>query len=425
PQHRLYALTQQTQSRRVLIHSFTKMKFNNDILTTDIDLVLINSDAMSDAHTDRLSSITVIPNNIAYIIFTSGSTGIPKVIQARHENFIHFMNSLVRIDVFNKDDIVVQIGRCSFDIHVQEILGTLMHGATLVMVHPGGTIDFDYLSNTLRVKQITYMFMVPSLLQSFFTFIAQSSKTATSKYFRSLCSGGEPFSVQLSILIANNSMSKYNVWNYYGPAEITIACTLHLIDVKASSRSIPIGRSLPNYCCLILNKFLQSASVNQEGELFVGGMSVFAGYLRRDDLTAKALVQIDSQVFYRTGDLVRIDNSGLLHYQGRKDYQIKLHGQRIELGEIERCLLNITSIPACVVMKWNDDYLVAYVQSYHINEEQLRQHCQSHLPPHMIPSIFIILDKLPLNPNGKVDRKQLPSSDFSLSTLLSSDKSDT
>ncbi|CAF4361378.1 unnamed protein product, partial [Adineta steineri] len=135
-------------------------------------------------------SITITPNDIAYIIFTSGSIGIPKAIQARHENLINFMNSLVRIDVFNKDDTVVQIGRCSFDIHVQEILGTLMRGATLVMVHPGGTLDFDYLSNTVQMKEITYMFMVPSLLQSFFTFIAQPSKTTISKYFRSLCSGG-------------------------------------------------------------------------------------------------------------------------------------------------------------------------------------------------------------------------------------------
>ncbi|CAF1535009.1 unnamed protein product, partial [Adineta steineri] len=111
---------------------------------------------------------------------------------------------------------------------------------------------------------------------------------------------------------------------------------------------------------------------------------------------------------------------GLLHYQGRKDHQIKLHGQRIELGEIERCLLNITSISACVVVKWNDDYLVAYVQSSHISEDELRQHCQSHLPPHMIPSIFIILDKLPLNQNGKIDRKLLPSPNFSSINLTNS-----
>ncbi|CAF4075000.1 unnamed protein product, partial [Adineta steineri] len=149
----------------------------------------------------------------------------------------------------------------------------------------------------------------------------------------------------------------------YGPAETTIDCTFHVFDKTMETESVPIGRPLSKYQNLILDQFSQSVFINQEGELFVGGIGVFAGYLGRDDLTHRALIEIDDQVFYRTGDLVTIDNNGLLHYQGRKDHQIKLHGQRIELGEIERCLLNITSISACVVIKWNDDHLVAYVQS--------------------------------------------------------------
>ena len=113
----------------------------------------------------------------------------------------------------------------------------------------------------------------------------------------------------------------------------------------------------------------QSVTISQEGELLVGGVGVFAGYLGREDLTMKALIEINGELFYRTGDLVRIDNNGLLHYRGRKDHQIKLHGQRIELGEIERCLLNITSITACVVIKWGDDHLIAYVQTSTIDEQ--------------------------------------------------------
>ncbi|CAF4226531.1 unnamed protein product, partial [Adineta steineri] len=225
-------------------------------------------------------------------------------------------------------------------------------------------------------------------------------------------------------LIANLGILHCTVWNLYGPTEITVACTYHPVDIKSNNARIPIGTPFPNYRWLVLNKCLQSTYSSQKGELFIGGVGVFAGYLGHDNLTAKVLIEIDGELFYRIGDLVHMDDNGLLHYQGRKDHQIKLHGQRIELGEIERCLLNITSISACVVMKWNDDYLVAYVQSSHTNEEELRQHCQSHLSPHMIPSIFIILDKFPLNPNGKVDRKQLPSPDFALSTLLSSDESD-
>ncbi|CAF3939902.1 unnamed protein product, partial [Adineta steineri] len=290
PQHRLHALVQQTQSRLVLVHDSTKTKFDHDIASFDIDSILHVTNMDNDMNYNCLSSVK--GEEIAYIIFTSGSTGTPKAVQVRHKNFIDCIHSLVYIDSFNKADTLVQMTRCSFDIHVQEILGTLLVGGALIMLHPGGTTDFDYLSEV------------------------------------------------------------------------------------------------------------------QEAELFIGGVGVFARYHGRDDLSTKALVEIDGELFYRTGDLVDMSHNGLLYYQGRKDYQIKLHGQRIELGEIEQCLLR-TSISACVVIKGSDDHLVAYVQSSDIDEKQLRQHCQSHLPPHMIPSFFIILDKLSLNANGKIDRKSL------------------
>ncbi|CAF4054833.1 unnamed protein product [Adineta steineri] len=409
PQHRLHALTEQTRCRFVLVHHSTKTKFDHDILSLDIDSTL----NINDIDKNDLSSAIKKGEDIAYTIFTSGSTGTPKAVQVRHKNFIDCIHSFVYINLFNKDDTVVQIARCSFDIHVLEILGTLMVGGTLIMLHPGGTIDLNYLSEVFQNKQITYLKAVPSLLLIFFAFIQQNKDMNAVKYLRSLCSGGETFSVHLIDLIMKIGMMNCIVWNMYGPAEATIDCTVHCINVTSIIQSIPIGRPLSNYRCMIMNEYLQSSAMGQEGELFVGGVGVFAGYLGRNDLTAKALVEIDDKTFYKTGDLVRIDSNGLLHYQGRKDHQVKLHGQRIELGEIERCLLNITSISACVVIKWKDDYLVAYVQSSHINEEQLRQHCQSHLPPHMIPSIFITLDKLPLNPNGKIDRKLLPLPQFS------------
>ncbi len=205
----------------------------------------------------------------------------------------------------------------------------------------------------------------------------------------------------------------------YGPAETTIDCTCHLVNIAANRENIPIGIPLPNYLCKILNELLQSVVIDQEGELFVGGVGVFVGYLKRNDLTANALVKIDGEIFYRTGDLVRMDNNGLLHYLGRKDHQIKLHGQRIELGEIEQCLLD-TSISACAITKWNDDHLIAYVQSSDTNVEYLRKYCQSRLPPFMIPSTFIVLEHFPLNANGKLDKKKLPPPNFA-SLALSSD----
>ncbi|CAF1360905.1 unnamed protein product [Adineta steineri] len=383
PQHRLHSLTQQTQSRLVLVHHLTKTKFDDNIISLDIDSILNISNMDNDMSYSCLPSVKVKGKEMAYVIFTSGSTGIPKAVEVRHKNFMDCINSLVYINSFNKDDTVVQMTRCSFDIHVQEILGTLLVGGTLIMLHPGGTINFDYLSKC--------MFIV----------------------------AGEPFSVPLIGLIVKIGMRNCIVWDLYGPAEATIGSTIHCVDVTNGTQSVPIGRPFYNYRCMIVNQYLQSSVIGQEGELLVGGAGVFAGYLGRDDLTAKGLVEIDGQLFYRTGDLVRMDNNGLLHYQGRKDHQIKLHGQRIELGEIEQCLLR-TSISACVVVKGSDDYLVAYVQSSDINEQELRDHCQSHLPPHMIPSLYVILEKLPLNPNGKIDRKLLPPPHFSSIHLTNS-----
>ncbi|CAF4072861.1 unnamed protein product, partial [Adineta steineri] len=420
PQHRLHTLVQQTQSRLVFVHWFTKNMFNDDITTFDISSILINNSMFNGVDTDPLSKVIVRPDNIAYIIFTSGSTGIPKAVQVRHRNFSEFMCSLIYDDVVNEKDTILQIARCSFDVHVQDILGTFMIGSSLIMLHPKGIMDFDYLANVMNEKNITSITTVPTIIHNFFTFLQQLNHLNVLECLRSVCSGGEPCSIKLINLILNTVTHTCRLWNMYGPAETTIDSTFHLFSNTVKTENIPIGRPLSNYRNLVLDQFSQSVSINQEGELYLGGVGVFAGYFGRDDLSAKTWVHINNELFYRTADLVRIYDNGLLHYQGRKDHQIKLYGQRIELGEIERCLLNISSISACIVMKWNDDHLVAYVQSSHIKEEQVRQHCQSHLPPHMVPSIFIILDKLPLNANGKTDRKLLPPPNFSSIHLTNS-----
>ena len=217
--------------------------------------------------------------------------------------------------------------------------------------------------------------------------------------------------------MVNNIDKACHVWNLYGPAETTIDCTYHRIDYEDRQKSVPIGRLLPGYRCVILDAFSKFVCANQEGELVVGGNGVFAGYLGREDLTASALVDIDGERFYRTGDLVRYDDYGQLHYVGRKDHQIKLHGQRIELGEIERCLLDCSPrITGCVVTKHGDHHLVAYVQSDDIGEKEMREYCRSHLPPFMVPSLFTVLQQLPLNVNGKIDRTLLPTPNFSTSS---------
>ncbi|CAF4099703.1 unnamed protein product, partial [Adineta steineri] len=418
PQHRLHALVEQTQSRLILTHYQTKTKFTDNISSLNIDPILVNKSGDHIVGIDRLSDIIITSEHIAYVVFTSGSTGIPKGVQIRHRNLMACVGSLVYIKLFSNKDTMMQMANCSYDVHIQEVIGALTVGASIVMLHPEGNMDIKYVVNALNEKEISYLQSVPAYVNNMLEYVKTNNASKLSN-LRTLDVGGEKSTRQLIEKIHVYLPSSTSVWNSYGPAETTVNCTCHVINKCVDIIDIPIGHSLPNYRCLMLDSFLQFVVINQEGELFVGEMGVFAGYFRRDDLSAKALIEINDELFYRTGDLVRIDNNGLFHYIDRKDFQIKLHGQRIELGEIEQCLLR-TSISACVVMKWNDDYLVAYGQSSDIGEQQLREHCQSHLPPHMIPSLFIILDKLPLNANGKIDRKLLPPPHFASIHLTNS-----
>ncbi|CAF4178821.1 unnamed protein product, partial [Adineta steineri] len=395
-----------------------------EIVLCNIDLIWTINHINGSIILDRLSDIVLTADNIAYIVFTSGSTGKSKGVQIRHRNFLACIDSLVRLNLFPNKGILIQMASCSFDVHVEEIIGALITSSTIIMLGPQGNMDLKYMIKTLNRKQVSYLSLVPSYANILVEFL-ESHSISSLNNLRIVAIGGEASTVQLIDKLYTYLPQDSFVWNGYGPSEITVDSTIFVIRRNINMTSIPMGRPLLNYRCMIMNEYLQSSVRSEEGELFLGGVGVFAGYLGRDDLTAKALLEIDGQLFYRTGDLVRMDNNGLLHYQGRKDHQIKLRGQRIELGEIERCLLNITSISACVVVKWNNDYLVAYVQSSHMNEEQLRQHCESHLPPHMVPSIFIILENFPLNANGKIDRKLLPSPHYPSATMPSVRELDT
>ncbi|CAF1280969.1 unnamed protein product [Adineta ricciae] len=216
-------------------------------------------------------------------------------------------------------------------------------------------------------------------------------------------------------MIGESHLQNANFYNLYGPAETTLTSIYRKVSIgEIEQGTVAIGIPFANVQIQLTDIFDQSVMLGQEGELLIGGHGVFAGYLGRDDLNQKALVNINGKQFYRTGDLARMNSEGLLYYLGRKDHQIKLHGQRIELGEIERCLLNITSISACVVMKWGEDHLVAYVQSDYNDTAYFRDCCRSQLPLFMVPSMFIPLKQFPQNANGKLDRKQLPSPNSAL-----------
>ena len=205
-------------------------------------------------------------------------------------------------------------------------------------------------------------------------------------------------------------------YNSYGPAECTITATYHTVNLEdLELDNIPIGRPQFGYLCQVMDDYLQPVLIGDIGELCIAGQGLFAGYLNREDLTKQVLIEYKNHIYYRTGDLVKIDDRGLIYFVGRKDFQVKLRGQRIEVGEIEQTILHVSSqITNCVVIKYKE-YLIAYIESLLTDEleTKIKNYCQQHLPQYMIPSLFILLKKFPLNPNGKLDRHQLPQPDFS------------
>jgi acyl-CoA synthetase (AMP-forming)/AMP-acid ligase II/acyl carrier protein len=329
------------------------------------------------------------------------------------------------MDILTNKDIIIQMASGSSNVHIQEIIGALIVGSSVVMLHPQGNMDIKYVSKVLQEKQVSYMQSAPAYVSSMLEFLSKYNHPkfstfrtlnirSTMMFITDLKTYNMFFlddvsTIQLVEKWHSRLVNNARTWNSYGSAETTIDCTYHLVDMNANHNILPIGHPLPNYKCIILDEFLQPVTIGQEGELFVAGVGLFAAYLGSDDLTSKVMIEINGVRYYRTGDLVRMDEKGLLYYIGRKDHQIKLHGRRIDLSEIERCLLGCTPVSACVVIKWNDnDQLIAYVQSSNVTDDQLHKYCRFHLPSHMIPSRFIILELLPLNENGTINRKLLP-----------------
>ena len=387
-------------------------------------LILDNKSVQSSLNGDRdieqLSHVNVTPESISHIVFTSGSTGVPKGVQIRHRNFIAYMKT----HVMQVNDITLQMTSSSFDSHLDDILGSAIRGAQLVLLKPSGHLDIDYTTKTIHDKNVTYVGPVPSWLNALGKYLHENSHTQTRISSLQRCSlGGEALLSSTINQILPFVSEQCQFFNQYGPAEITIVATSHEVNREEllSTMTIPIGNPLPGYCVYLLDEYQQSVVPGEVGEVFIGGVGVFAGYYGRDDLTSKVLIKINNELCYATGDLARLDNkSGELIFIGRRDFQIKLRGQRIEINEIEEVVLKESSlVTACVVMKLvhnEDEHLVCFVEGPldGIKEDDLRDRCCSILPSYMVPSKFVVMERFPLTINGKIDRKALPSPDLSI-----------
>lgn len=357
--------------------------------------------------------LAVDGGDLVYVIYTSGSTGLPKGVMNVHDgirNRLLWMQDTFRLD---SSDRVLQKTPFSFDVSVWEFFWPLMAGATLVVARPEGHKDGAYLARVIRDEAVTTIHFVPSMLQ---VFLAEPVEDLTSLRWVIVSGEALPRDLQDRFL----ARSSAELHNLYGPTEAAIDVTHWACRREDGKRSVPIGKPIANTQVYVLDRFLQPVPVGVPGELHLGGRNLARGYLNRNELTAERFIDNPfgpsaSARLYKTGDLARFLNDGALEFLGRLDYQVKVRGFRIELGEIEAALADLPQVrEAAVVAREHQPggmRLVAYLTvtgPVPPSVAELAGQLRQRLPDYMVPSSFEMLEKFPLTPNGKIDRKALP-----------------
>ena len=372
---------------------------------------LVLGESTFDGYRDVNPNIDLHGENLAYVIYTSGSTGQPKGAGNRHAalaNRLHWMQEAYALDV---SDSVLQKTPFSFDVSVWEFFWPLLTGARLVVAAPGDHRDPAKLVSLINAEQITTLHFVPSMLQAF---LQEPSVATCHTLHRIVCSGEAlPVDAQQQVFA---KLPEAGLYNLYGPTEAAIDVT-HWTCVDEGRDAVPIGRPIANLGCYILDSHFEPAPVGVLGELYLGGIGLARGYHRRPALTAERFIAhpfVAGERLYRTGDLARYREDGVIEYAGRIDHQVKLRGQRIELGEVEARLLEHDAVRESAVLAVDGHYLVAYVVLHDAADdwrEVLGAHLAAHLPDYMVPAQWLALERMPLSPNGKLDRKALPKVD--------------
>ena len=350
----------------------------------------------------------VRPDHTAYVIFTSGSTGRPKGVAVSHGAIVNRLLWMQGQYGLTSADVVLQKTPVTFDVSVWELFWPLQVGARLVIAAPNGHRDPAYLAKVIAEQSVSTVHFVPSMLEVFVAEPAAAHAISLRRVFAS----GEALAGQTAARL-RAVLPEARLHNLYGPTEAAVDVTFHEASA-ADAIAVPIGAPVWNTQLLVLDSRLRPVPIGAAGELYLAGTQLARAYVSRPDLTADRFVANpynSGARMYRTGDLVRWRADGALTYIGRTDFQVKLRGQRIELGEIEAVLREQDSVASAVAIVRNEQ-LVAYVAGANPDAAELRTALGSRLPSYMVPSFVVVLDELPLNVSGKLDRKALPSPVF-------------
>ena len=397
---------------------------HKDDLSIPIETILLDLKEFNEIYknrTDNLPCITT-PEDLIYIIYTSGSTGTPKGVMLCHRNVVRLIkNDDFQFD-FNANDVWTMFHSVAFDFSVWELYGALLYGSKLILVPELTSKDPNKFLSLLRDEHVTVLNQTPTYFYNLLDMELLTHDNDLS--IRYIIFGGEALNPNL-LLPWKEKYPNTNFINMYGITETTVHVTFKkLTDKDLLSSNSNVGKPIPTLTTYIMDKNLHIQPYNVKGEICVGGLGVCKGYLNRPELNKEKFVPNPynpNEILFRSADAAILTPSGDLHYIGRMDKQVKIRGFRIEIGEIESKLLKNPNVKKCVVLpKQNgtsDSFLVAYiVTKRNISSDSLKEYIGNLVPSYMIPSYFIFLDKIPVNTNGKVDRKALLELDIQVDT---------
>lgn len=409
PVERIEYILQDSQARFLLtdVRYTERARFDGQVLTfTEPALVTCPETEIAESNA---------PTDLAYIIYTSGSTGKPKGVAVEHRSVINTVNHLQQTYLLNANDVVLQSTVFTFDASIREIFWWFFAGASCSLLAPDGEKDPALVIDTIYRDKVTYVKFVPSLLNEVLNWalIAGRERLASLRYI--FCGGEALPQKTVDEYFAIFKQSGPRFVNMYGPTEASLHCTEFPINGRVERPIVPIGRPISNMRIYVLDGALKPLPVGVMGEIYIAGVGVAREYRNNPELTAERFLNdpfVPGERMYRSGDQGAWLADGNVQFFGRNDHQIKIRGFRIEAGEIESQLLKHAQIKEAVVIDREDragtKYLAAFIVATEVlTQSELRNFLGNELPDYMIPATFVLLDKLPLLANGKVDRKAL------------------
>ena len=408
PAERLRTLLDSSTPRAVLVHGATR-----DRLAL-AGQVVIDLDALGPLPADTGAAAVCRPSaqDLAYVIHTSGSTGVPKGVMVEHRHVANLVHWARRIWPETSERVVLHKTPISFDASVWELLWPLCSGIPLVLARPDGQRDPAYLTALVRQHQVSVAQFVPALLAQF---LDDDGCLACTCLVDIVCGGGE-LTAALAAQVRQR-MPWARLHNVYGPTETTVDCSLFTLhpEQPLPATALPIGQPIDNTCLYVLDAQLQPVPEGVPGQLYIGGAGVTRGYLDRPDEQAERFIDspfTPGERLYASGDRVQRRLDGQLMFLGRNDDQLKLNGLRVEPGDIEHSLLRVPGIAQAVVLARPDALgaprLVAWYSGTAYSAAELRAALLAQLPDYLVPALFMHLTHWPLSPNGKLDRRGLP-----------------